>query len=588
MNTHVDKTQENKSQAVANSLPKLKSGSKSAFEFVDNRPETIAQRKLQEAINNSPRVQQLRAYQEMANNSAQVKQAAQLNAMTDNHSAQQEGPIQRKENNTGLPNNLKSGIENLSGFSMDDVKVHYNSDKTAQLQAHAYAQGTEIHLASGQEKHLPHEAWHVVQQKQGRVKPTKQLKGKVNINDDAALEQEADLMGEKAIQLASASSFNKTPEKPLTFQTKSKGAIQLKRTEVGRTSYTNKAFDDPLALALEERTTAAPRVVMSFGNNAQQLTELIMENQESAETKLNPKYVIGVNVGPTDIKTSKNGPKAPTMADAENEAQKVLAAGKNMGLAVIPFTWSAGDARDSMYEFPYFEARSLLMKAALPIGDSTKRTIYAMTDRDARDSTGINPEHIAAERIDQQLNSDFPTLVAGPYDWREEDIDNSLVRTIILVVNSAEEEFRDWKTKNGCYTYFPEPNLFFNRAGVEKAIENFDGEKLSGPQARESDVIRKGGIEEKYNKHARVTKPAKKPEGKKEYLDGVYTLFRSFKKHKEVTAKEVQIMFDNIIQSELSSSNVREMTSAKEEAATKALEIIENAASIINKILKIQ
>jgi len=50
--------------------------------------------------------------------------------------------------------------------------VHYNSDKPAQLQAHAYAQGTDIHLASGQEKHLPHEAWHVVQQKQGRVKPT--------------------------------------------------------------------------------------------------------------------------------------------------------------------------------------------------------------------------------------------------------------------------------------------------------------------------------------------------------------------------------------------------------------------------------
>ena len=82
---------------------------------------------------------------------------------------------------------------------MDDVKVHYNSDKPAQLQAHAYAQGTDIHLAKGQEKHLPHEAWHVVQQKQGRVEPTLQMKGKVNINDDVALENEADIMGAKAI-----------------------------------------------------------------------------------------------------------------------------------------------------------------------------------------------------------------------------------------------------------------------------------------------------------------------------------------------------------------------------------------------------
>lgn len=109
-------------------------------------------------------------------------------------------PVQRKRNDTGLPDNLKAGIENLSGYSMDDVKVHYNSSQPATLQAHAYAQGTDIHVAPGQERHVPHEAWHVVQQKQGRVKPTRQLKGKTNINDDAGLEHEADLMGTKALQ----------------------------------------------------------------------------------------------------------------------------------------------------------------------------------------------------------------------------------------------------------------------------------------------------------------------------------------------------------------------------------------------------
>lgn len=104
-------------------------------------------------------------------------------------------------NNTGLPDHLKNGIEQLSGYSMDDVSVHYNSSKPAQLQAHAYAQGSQIHLGQGQEKHLPHEAWHVVQQKQGRVKSTRQLKGKVNINDDVHLEKEADIMGAKALQM---------------------------------------------------------------------------------------------------------------------------------------------------------------------------------------------------------------------------------------------------------------------------------------------------------------------------------------------------------------------------------------------------
>ncbi len=106
-------------------------------------------------------------------------------------------PFQLQPNNTGLPDNLKTGIENLSGFSMNDVKVHYNSSKPAQLQALAYTQGSNIHVAPGQERHVPHEAWHVVQQKQQRVQPTLQMKS-AGINDDAGLEREADIMGERA------------------------------------------------------------------------------------------------------------------------------------------------------------------------------------------------------------------------------------------------------------------------------------------------------------------------------------------------------------------------------------------------------
>jgi hypothetical protein len=118
--------------------------------------------------------------------------------------AEEELPVQKKANNTGMPDNLKSGIENLSGMAMDDVKVHYNSPQPAQLNAHAYAQGTDIHVASGQEKHLPHEAWHVVQQKQGRVQPTMQMKQGVAVNDDKGLESEADVMGAKAVQMKKA------------------------------------------------------------------------------------------------------------------------------------------------------------------------------------------------------------------------------------------------------------------------------------------------------------------------------------------------------------------------------------------------
>ncbi|HJT58048.1 MAG TPA: DUF4157 domain-containing protein [Ktedonobacteraceae bacterium] len=104
-----------------------------------------------------------------------------------------------KKNDTGLPDSLKRSVETLSGFSMDDVKVHYNSSQPIKVHALAYAQGSDIHVGPHQEKQLAHEAWHVVQQKQGRVKPTLQAKD-VAINDDQKLEREADVMGAKASQ----------------------------------------------------------------------------------------------------------------------------------------------------------------------------------------------------------------------------------------------------------------------------------------------------------------------------------------------------------------------------------------------------
>ena len=113
---------------------------------------------------------------------------------------QDEELLPSKQNDTGLPDNLKSGIEALSGISMDEVRVHYNSTKPAQLNAHAYAQGNDIHVGSGQEKHLPHEAWHVVQQAQGRVRATTETESGVKVNDEVALEREADTMGAKALQ----------------------------------------------------------------------------------------------------------------------------------------------------------------------------------------------------------------------------------------------------------------------------------------------------------------------------------------------------------------------------------------------------
>lgn len=156
-----------------------------AVQLMDNRPEAI----------------QLQQIQESADNGILNDEIAQLQATAD-ASSTSTAPFQFKENNTGLPDNLKSGMENLSGMSLDHVKVHRNSDKPAAVQAHAYAQGSDIHLASGQEKHLPHELGHVVQQAEGRVRPTTSVNG-MAVNDSTTLEKEADSMGARALQRVS-------------------------------------------------------------------------------------------------------------------------------------------------------------------------------------------------------------------------------------------------------------------------------------------------------------------------------------------------------------------------------------------------
>ncbi|HEY6897928.1 MAG TPA: DUF4157 domain-containing protein [Rhodocyclaceae bacterium] len=177
-----------------------------------------------------------------------------------------------KPNNTGLPDNLKGGIESLSGMSMDNVKVHYNSAQPQQLNALAYAQGTDIHVAPGQEKHLPHEAWHVVQQAQGRVQPTMQMQDGVPVNNNKALEHEADVMGARAShadpvqRMAAADEFAEkhlaTSEDNAKLKTESRtgklGPAKKNSVLNYNDSSTKKAFD-------EDSTTSGPAKVNAVG-----------------------------------------------------------------------------------------------------------------------------------------------------------------------------------------------------------------------------------------------------------------------------------------------------------------------------------
>ncbi|MDE7224342.1 MAG: DUF4157 domain-containing protein, partial [Acetatifactor sp.] len=102
-------------------------------------------------------------------------------------------------NRTGIPDNLKEGMEAVSGLSFDDVRVHYSSRKPEKLYANAYTQGNHVYIGPGKESSLPHELGHIIQQKQKRVRPTLYL-GRTAINNDQVLEREADRLGAMALR----------------------------------------------------------------------------------------------------------------------------------------------------------------------------------------------------------------------------------------------------------------------------------------------------------------------------------------------------------------------------------------------------
>lgn len=102
----------------------------------------------------------------------------------------------QQPNLTGIPTQMKMDFEQRSGLSFDDVRVHYNSDKPKRIGALAYTQIPQVHIGPGQERHLRHELGHVVQQKQGIVRPDRESTLDTPINTDPLLERQADLWGD--------------------------------------------------------------------------------------------------------------------------------------------------------------------------------------------------------------------------------------------------------------------------------------------------------------------------------------------------------------------------------------------------------
>jgi flagellar biosynthesis GTPase FlhF len=111
-------------------------------------------------------------------------------------------PIQRS--GSKMPESVQMKMENAMGHDFSNVNIHEGAE-AGRVGALAYAQGNDIHFAPGRynpdtragQELLGHELAHVVQQREGRVKPTASVNG-LALNDDKSLESEADRLGAKA------------------------------------------------------------------------------------------------------------------------------------------------------------------------------------------------------------------------------------------------------------------------------------------------------------------------------------------------------------------------------------------------------
>jgi|GEM_PF-2209547 len=125
--------------------------------------------------------------------------------------SEEEEPLQMKENTDSstdnsysessgrqLPHDVREKMEAAFDSDFSDVKL-YEDDSPTAMGALAYTQGDRIHFAPGQydpnstsgQELIGHELAHVIQQREGRVKATRQTKIG-GVNDEDVLENEAD------------------------------------------------------------------------------------------------------------------------------------------------------------------------------------------------------------------------------------------------------------------------------------------------------------------------------------------------------------------------------------------------------------
>ena len=193
-----------------------------------------------------------------------------------------------------MPEAVQAKMEHALGADFSAVRIH-EGPRASALGARAYTQGTDIHFAPGQydpgsrrgQELMGHELTHVVQQSQGRARVPTQVQG-MAINDDAALENEADVLGARAARGASsAPAAARSPAAP-AIQRKPSGAapVQMAGGEtllavaasmIGQTFASGAAAAAAIAAYVGVSTTTVYLTVSTGGLGIAAIAALLLE-----------------------------------------------------------------------------------------------------------------------------------------------------------------------------------------------------------------------------------------------------------------------------------------------------------------------
>lgn len=145
-------------------------------------------------------------------------------------------PFQMKKSSSssnGLPEDVRGKMENAFQTDFSTVNIQKDSQQATDVGALAYTQGNDIHFAPGQfnpstqggQELIGHELTHVVQQRNGQVKPTTAVNG-MPVNDNHGLEAEADTLGKKAAAAEPVSATINTTSSPSASKMEEEGVKQ--------------------------------------------------------------------------------------------------------------------------------------------------------------------------------------------------------------------------------------------------------------------------------------------------------------------------------------------------------------------------